>query len=256
MSTSTLMTHSPKFQSKLTSMAALTAMPQPQAQGIRHKPVPHVVLVDHIREEIDRRGWQVGRQALALSQNGQAIFGVMDLEVKPGTLIHVKDRGISFGFRSSVNETLAIKAVAGTRVFVCDNLALSGDMIAIQRKSTTGLDLKQAVAEGFDKFIEHQAVLEVSIARMATQGIGDVQAKCLIFDLLNMGVIPSRLFDDVVRNYFKPTPDMVDCQPRTLWGLHNAVTRAIRDLTPVRGFNATQDLGRVFDGVVIDAVAA
>ena len=37
-----------------------------------------------------------------------------------------------------------------------------------------------------------------------------------------------------------------DCQPRTEWGLHNAFTRAMRDLTPLRQFGATQGLGRAF----------
>ena len=48
------------------------------------------------------------------------------------------------------------------------------------------------------------------------------------------------------RFYFHPTTDQPDCQPRTEWGLHNAFTRAMRDLTPLRQFGATQGLGRAF----------
>lgn len=246
---STLIAHNPKFDAKLVDREALVHLPEPQGLGKFHKPVPHYVLVDAINEEVDRRGWLVERQQLALSQAGEALFGVIDL--RPAKELTVGDgRGVSLGFRSSTNQALAIKAVAGTRVFVCDNLALSGDMIAIQRKSTTHLDLKQAIAGGFDKFITQQAQLELSIGRMAAKVIDDPTAKLLIYELLEGGVIPVRLFDDVHRNYFKPTEEQKDCQPRTLWGLHNAVTRAIRDLTPVRGFNATSQLGRLFEDVV------
>lgn len=246
---STLMTHSPKFEAKLTSLEALRQLPEPKALGPWHKPVPHYILVDHMLEEVDRRGWAVERRELALSQAGEALFGVLDL--KPTAALQTgAGRGVSLGFRTSTNQALAIKAVAGTRVFVCDNLALSGDMIAFQRKSTTGLDLKQAVAGGFDKFITQQQAFELSISRMAGKVIDDTTAKVLIYTLLEGGVIPVRLFDDVHRNYFHPTEEQKDCQPRTLWGLHNAVTRAIRDLTPVRGFNATSQLGRLFENVV------
>ena len=64
--------------------------------------------------------------------------------------------------------------------------------------------------------------------------------------MFNAHIVPIRLFDDVSRSYFHPSHDQPDCQPRTEWGLHNAFTRAMRDLTPLRQFGATQGLGRAF----------
>lgn len=251
MSTSTLSAHSPKFESKLVVASELQALPEPVALGLRHKPVPHARLVDAISEEIDRRGWRIVRSQFALGAKGAALFGVLDMQPMSETsaaLVKANGRGLSFGFRSSTNESLAIKAVAGSRVFVCDNLALSGDMIAIQRKSTTGLDLKDAITIGFDKFLTHAAALDVSIERMAQRGISDMVAKALIFDVFYQGILPARLFDDVGRYYFKA--ETADVEPRTLWGLHNAFTRAARDLTPVRLFGASVGIGRAFDTII------
>jgi hypothetical protein len=39
---------------------------------------------------------------------------------------------------------------------------------------------------------------------------------------------------------------MTDCQPRTAWGLHNAFTRAMKDLVPTSAFNRSVALGRAF----------
>jgi hypothetical protein len=83
----------------------------------------------------------------------------------------------------------------------------------------------------------------------------------MIFDVFHAHIVPVRLFHDVSRFYFHPTDDQPDCQPRTQWGLHNAFTRAMRDLTPLRQFGATQGLGRAFgltadEGPVLEARGA
>jgi hypothetical protein len=254
---STLSAHSPKFHSKLVTLDALRALPEPQALGRMHKPVHHAALVDSIHREIDNRGYLVTREELALAANQAALFGVMDLVPKDDqvNLVGNQERGMSFGFRNATDQSMAIKAVAGARVFVCDNLALSGSMFAMERKNTTGLDLGDAVARGFDKFLDHARVLEVSITRLQMTRLTDGMAKELIFDIFSLRVLPSRLFDDVDRFYFKPTDETPDCQPRTYWGLHNACTRAMKDLSPVRGFHANVALGNVF-GMKADVIDA
>jgi hypothetical protein len=39
---------------------------------------------------------------------------------------------------------------------------------------------------------------------------------------------------------------MTDVAPRTVWGLHNAFTRAIRQMAPAPAFQATTRLGKFF----------
>lgn len=242
---STLIAHSPKFESQLTTVDHLRALPEPAALGRLHKPVPHAVLVDAIQTELARRNYAVERQQLALSRNQAALFGVFDLTV-PGTNGQ-PGRGLAFGFRNAIDQQFGIRAVAGTRVFVCDNLALSGDLIAISRKNTTRLDLGDAVALGIDKFAVQSAALEIQVARLEHTEITNGEAKRIVYDLFAARILPVRLFDDVNRFYFASTNATPDTEPRTLWGLHNACTRAIRDLTPVRGFHASAALGRAFE---------
>jgi len=237
---STLSAHSPKFQSKLVTLDQIRTIPEPMALGSRHKPVHHARLIDTLLAEIAKRGMTVTREQYALARNQAALFGVLDFaSLKTG-------RGLSFGFRSSTDQLMAISGVAGTRVFVCDNMTMSGDMIAFRRKSTSGLDLTEVVGVGFDKFVEQAQVLDLQIEILELTAISDMDAKNRIFDVFNAGVLPLHLFTDVSRYYFKPSDEMTDCQPRTLWGLHNAMTRAARDLSPVRLFRASLELGRAF----------
>lgn len=246
---SNLALHNPKFAAKLATFDQLRGLPEPQALGPMHKPVAHYRLIEAFRAEILKRGMAIARETFALAAKGHALFGVIDL----ATTVADATRCLSLGFRNSVDMSLGIQAVAGASVFVCDNLALAGSMFALKRKNTTGLDLGDAVAGGFDKFLTQGQALEVEFARLQATGITDERAKQLIYEAFADKIVPVRLFDDVDAYYFRPGDDMIDCQPRTLWGLHNAFTRSMRDLSPVRRFAATVDLGKHFGlGDVID----
>jgi hypothetical protein len=234
-----LCAHSPKFESKLVQYNDLAALPVPAILGRHHKPIPHVALVDTILREADVRGYDIARQQYALGRKGAALFGVLDF-------VGGDERGISFGFRSAQDQSLALRGVAGSRVFVCDNLALSGDTFVLSRKHTTGLDLIDAVRYGFDKFATQVADLGNQIALLESIGVTDSEAKLLIYEVFAAKLLPSRLFEDVNANYFAPKPEWTDVQPRTKWGVHNAITRAIHDLSPTRAFGATSALGRQF----------
>ena len=239
--------HNPKFDSKLTTLEALRQLPAPQPLGVRHQPVPHAVLVDALLGEVERRGYTTHRTQLALGANGAALFGIFDLvPTQTGLLVPDHERILSLGFRNATDQSLSIQGVAGAHVMVCDNLTLSGETFAFKRKNTTGLDLGDAIATGFDRFLQHARTLELQITRLSGTTLVDGRAKQIIFDVFDAHIVPVRLFNDVSRFYFHSTDDQPDCQPRTQWGLHNACTRAMRDLTPQRQFGATQGLGRAF----------
>lgn len=247
---STLIAHNPRFNSQLCNLRQLQTLPDPVALGPRHRPVAHKDLVETIHREIDSRGYLIDREQMALSRDRQRLFGVIDL-VPKGNLWQVdadKTRGTSFGFRNSVDRTMGIQAVAGTRVFVCDNLAMSGDMFAIRSRNTTGLDLPAAVEQGFQKFLDHTRVLTVQINALRQMNYSDLAAKELIYDFFMSKDAPisDRLLPAVHQNYFHPTDEMTDCQPRTLWGIHNAFTRAIQVLAPTAMFAASIALGKRF----------
>jgi hypothetical protein len=247
----TLSAHSPKFQSMLVSRDALRNLPEPQPLGRMHRPIAHAKLVDALIGEVERRGMSVLRDSFAISKDKSVIFGVMDL-MATATADANADRTLSLGFRSGNNRQVAIKLVAGTRVFVCDNLAMMGDVIAMKRMHTTGLDLGDAIGSGFDKFLTQQAILDGHIARLNDSKISDDAARSVAFAVFAQNIVPSRLLDDVDRFYFRPTDEMVDCQPRSLWGLHNAFTRAMHDLTPQTLMRASVQLGKYFGMVVED----
>jgi hypothetical protein len=231
--------------SALVGTDTLDQLPAPVSRGPMHQPVPHGVLVQAMERAALAHGYVVTRQELAIGHTGRRLFGVMDLE-PPAGVARDNARGFAIGFRNSTDMTLGIRLVAGARVSVCDNLMLSGDLIALKRKNTTHLDLDSSLEEGFDRYLQHARVLDLQIATLQDAVLTPEEAKVSIFEIFAHHVLPMRLFERVVQNYFDPDTTMTDCLPRTQWGLHNACTRAVKVLSPVRAFAANVDLGRLF----------
>lgn len=242
MGTAVLMTHR---DSVPTTEDDLATLPPPVARGPIHLPVPHTVLVQQLKATALARGYVPYHQELGLARSGQRLFGVMDLHRPEGQALR-EDRGFAIGFRNSTDETLGIRVVAGARVFVCDNLCLSGDMIALKRRNTRGLDLATALAEGFDRYELHAIALDTQIESLQNTPLSTFDAKARLFDIFAQRILPARFLRHVSKNYFAADETMTDCRPRTVWGLHNACTRVLTRLSRPRAFVANVALGEAF----------
>jgi hypothetical protein len=226
----------------------LRELPVPEAMGRLHKPIHHAILVDTILDQIADRGWSVTKQQFAVARKGQMLFGTMDLRGPAGSQVDDDDgTSAAFGFRSSTGQQLALRGVAGQRVWLCDNMCMSGSEFVMRHKLTTRLNLPLLVSQALNKFIEQTTELLVDLTRLRATTIGDREAKVRIFDIFNKGALPLHMFDDVSQLYFHPQDEHPDCQPRSLWGLHNACTRAVKLLSPARQFTSGIDVSRIFN---------
>lgn len=86
------------------------------------QPIAHHLLINEIEESLAYRHIKIERSEFAVSPDGMKLFGL--LEVSAGM------DGIRFaiGLRNSNDKSMRLGMVAGYRVFVCDNMALSGTL--------------------------------------------------------------------------------------------------------------------------------
>ena len=126
-------------------------------------------------------------------------------------------------------------------------MALSGDVVALKRKHTSGLDLGKEVTAGIDSYLFQQELTEKRVARIKAICLSETAAKAAIYDLLQQRVIPSRLFQPIHQAYFEPEESWLDCKPRSVWGLHNACTRVAKRLDMSQQFAMTLALGGHFN---------
>lgn len=234
-----LVLHNPKFQSQVVTREQL-AQYQPPVGTSTWRPVAHAELVETLTDGLADYGLQIRREQLAVGKGGLALFGTFDLGDGSTT------RAMALGFRHSNDKRLPVHIVGGARVFVCDNLALSGEKIAL-RKHSRGLRLAEVIREGLSRFFQGYRMLEQSIARAENEALTDDEAKVRLFDLRYQGVLPVSIYDEAAVNYFRAEQlGYEDSAPRSSWGLHNACTRAVKALAPASQFRVLTDLGRRF----------
>ena len=228
----------------LVTLAQLQVLPTPESTRY-WRPIRHASLVETLKSELADMGFVVSREQFALGGNGAKLFGALDLanELVPGV-------AAALGFRHSNDKRIAIQVVAGGRVFVCDNMALSGDVTVLRQKHTWSYSLRDIIRRGLNAWQNKQSTFVNSIERMQNTPLSTLEAQALLAKCLYDGVTTFQTFKIAYDLYFDRAVDAPheypDCAPRTAWGLHNAYTRALKLATPNAAFSTTVALGKVF----------
>src|SRR5689334_4123229 len=97
------------------------------------KPIPHIELVESLERVLRQQQIAISQEKFAIRRDGSALFGVLNLAYSES-----EDGTAALGLRTSNDKTMSIQICAGLTVFVCDNLAFRGDLIALRRKHTSG----------------------------------------------------------------------------------------------------------------------
>lgn len=219
----------------------LASIPTP-ATTPTWRPISHADLVEMIDNRLANAGYRIAREQFATKKDGLWFFGALDLEPAGDTALEVVPGvGLAVGFQHSNDKRRALRVVAGGRVFVCDNLALSGDREVFRNQHTHGVmgRLRESLGIYFGGLEAQRASLQERFERWQATALSDVEAKAIIYDALQSETIPQRILPDVHNAYFRAEEQSFeDCAPRSKWGLHNAFTRAIKALTPGPMFEA------------------
>lgn len=211
----------------------------PVPDGTRtHQPLSHYEIVEVLEEALSFRYLKVTRDEYAVSSDGMKMFGVMDLNYE------FSGCRFSIGLRNSNDKSMRLALTAGYRVFVCDNMAFSGDFTPMFHKHTRSLELKDAISIAVDRIHRGFEPLKVQVEAMHEQGLTDDEVKLIIYQgFLDRRIsgVPRHLLPMVHDLYFKPQHESF--VPRNLWSLSNAFTSAFKKLAPTKQFEVTARLG-------------
>jgi hypothetical protein len=136
-------------------------------------PIKHSDVLDAVLETVDQTGFSVEKMRLALSRQGAQFFGTLDLRspIADGVSLAV-------GVRNSINQTLPLGFVAGTRVFVCDNLAFRAELLVSRKHTAHGrVRFREAIGRAVGELEAFRAVEARRVELMRTTEINDVAAE-------------------------------------------------------------------------------
>ena len=215
---------------------ALALVPTPPSTAT-HQPIPHHEVVQALIETLGFRHIGVVQDEYAVSPDGMKMFGVLDLE----TEIH----GCRFaiGIRNSHDKTMRLALTCGYRVFVCSNMAFSGDFTPVLAKHSKSFSLIDALSVGVDRMQRNFEPMRKQVEAWQRWELTDVTAKIIIYQAFIEGDldVPKHLARRVHDFYFEPRYD--EFRSRTMWSLSNAFTSALKELDPIPQFKATAKLG-------------
>lgn len=193
-----------------------------------YTPVPH----NHLAETLLTIGQDIlkehtlGSEQYALAREGNQMFGVLTFKGEH------PEMGLSIGFRNSYDKSMAIGIAIGAKIFICDNLALSGEITVLRKHTGNVWASLEDVAistlyrsqKNFQKIVEDAEFLK-------NEKISDTGAFQFMGLLYGKGVLTPRQLPVVKREWLKPSHE--DFQPRNLWSFYNCCTEAMKSFPPV-----------------------
>jgi Domain of unknown function (DUF932) len=201
------------------------------------KPIAHFALVNSLLETLAFRHINVVKDEYAVTTDGMKLFGVLELE---NTFDGCR---FALGLRNSNDKSMRLGLTVGYRVFVCDNLAFSGDFTPVLAKHSKHFNLPDALAIGVDRMQRNFDPMIKQVRGWKESQISDDEAKLVIYRAFVEEELeaPKHLAREVHSQYFDP--HFPEFAPRTLWSLSNAFTSAFKLLEPIPSFKATAKLG-------------
>ena len=207
-------------------------------------PVPHASILDKVKSEVMSMGMRVTAESYGLWNEGARFFGV--LQVQNGH--NHEDYGMLIGLRNSHDQSLSLSLGIGSHVFVCDNLAFSGEVV-IQSRHTLNImsRIPSLISRATAQLIDQRRQQDERIDAYKTTVLDDVRAHDLMIRSIRDRVIAPSAVAKVMVEWQEPT--YPDFRPRTLWSLFNAYTHVLKDCNPLDMPRRTMTLHGLCDGV-------
>lgn len=215
-----------------------TMIMTPPKLGERHHPISHITLLDQVKGAMIEHDLEITDQAFATMKDGSRFFGLLEVSEKGESYTRTSDANIAevprdrfstmIGLRASHDQSISAGLIAGSRVFVCDNLAFSGE-VSIQTKQTTRLmERLPELVYGAVGQVRQQSVKQADrVAAYQKKELTNSTADAAITQLVRIGaVLPSQV-GAVIEQWDTPVHEQF-AEARDVWRLFNAVTEVYK----------------------------
>ena len=191
-------------------------------------PLPHLAVLEAVEETLAATAFGIRSRRLALSANDQQFFATLDLFSPIGQGVN-----LSVGVRNSIDKSLPIGFCACNRVFVCDNLSFSAELLVNRKHTVNGsVRFKEAIALAAGRLDQFQRSEATRVETMNRLALDDPAAESLILRAWEARIISHMQLPAVLKEWREPSH--ADFEPRTRWSLFNAFTEVLRPFSDVQ----------------------
>lgn len=139
-------------------------------------------------------------------------------------------QALELGFLTSNMMRRRLKLVVGTRVFVCQNGMVSGDVV-LSNKHTSRFDLYDALETAMDTYHVKASELPARIKAMQDRKLTATESDHLLMEAGRNRILPWSDIGLVAKEYAHPT--FADHNVKSSWGLLNAFTHIVKKAPPL-----------------------
>ena len=205
-------------------------------------PTGHGQVIDAATSALTDAGYKIERQQFALARDGARFFGTLDLSIEVAAKVT-----LAVGLRNSFDKSFPMGFVAGTRVFVCDNLAFHSDLMVKRKHTRYGVrDFDKRIFDCVAKLNDFKAAEGRRVAVMQARELKYWEAESLVLRAaVDRGVLPLAKIVDVLKEWRTPSHEEF-AEKANAWRLYNAFTSALgylREKNPNELARRTMRLG-------------
>lgn len=217
------------------------------------QPISHRLLIETILDQLTGLGYEAKNREFGLWLEGARMFATFELFNGQ----NADDYSLVVGLRNSHDKAFSAGLAVGGRVFVCDNLAFSGE-ITIARKHTRWIerDLPRLAAQAVGKIGNMRVRQDERIAAYKVAEVDDRMAHDLLLRSVDASVIANGTVPKVLGQWRKPLHEAFEA--RNAWSLLNAYTEVLKGSNALELPRRTTRLYGLLDqvaGVIAPAAA-
>lgn len=219
-----------KFNLDSQGLARLQAALPPEATET-YRPVGHYDLAENVRDVGSRlltpKGFVYMKSEVGLTKDNAKAFG-LSVWGSPDTT--GAGLGMAIAWRNSYDRSIAAAVAIGANVFVCDNLALNGEIVIMRRhtkKVVEGLR-KDIISTLFDADITFMNFVDFA-ERMRQIQIKRDTAYGFFMRAMMLHAVGVRPMIEAAREWERPTSLFPE---PTAWSAYNVLTGHMKELHP------------------------
>jgi hypothetical protein len=212
-------------------------------------PIAHSDVLGNVRNALIGAGYEIQRQQLSVAHDGHRFFGTLDLSTR------INDgSSLAVGIRNSTDKSFPIGWCCGQRVFVCDNLAFTSEIVIAKKHTRFGQErYLEALSNAVASLPSYQKSASAWAESLQHWELSRQEADSLILRSYELGLIGPRLLPDLIKGWRNPEHD--EFRAPTGWSLWNAFTAVLRkrqEMHPAEAALTTIRLQKLLTPEIID----
>jgi hypothetical protein len=216
-------------------------------------PIAHRSVLDAVWATLEGAGFQIRQSRLSVSNGDARFFGTLDLATPINEGV-----SLAVGIRNSTDQSFPIGFCCGQRVFVCDNLAFTSEIVVSKKHTRFGQDrYLEALARAVSSLDQYRLSAAAWIAQLQDYTLSDDLANSYLLQAYEKHIVGIRLLPDVLREWRHPSRE--EYLPRTAYSLFNCFTEVLgrerQSAYPAEAALTTMRLSKLLTPQVIDVAS-